>query len=183
MAIALLSYYGLCRSSYIYSTRLFHEDRARELGQVGLEEALWALNQNTWTQSGLTGDKTWTLSGADRTLTLNYDSLGQGASGRVDLRVANYASAGPTWPSITATATITVGDGGTVTKTFQATTEPAPLFANAIASSNSYVSFVAGGTVDSWNSDPDNDSATAAVPYSFSASDPANYAAGGGGQR
>lgn len=177
MAIALGSYYGLCRSSYVFSTRLFQEDRARELVQVGLEEALWALNQNEWTQSGSTGDKSWATSGSNRTITLNYDSLGQGASGQLVLTVANYAGAGPVWPSITSAATITMSEGRSVTKTLQATLGPAPLFGNAIASANSYVSFVAGGTVDSWNSDPDNDPATPAAAYAFSASNPSNYAA------
>src|SRR5688572_18165791 len=32
-------------------------------------------------------------------------------------------------------------------------------------------------TVDSWNSDPDNNPATAAVPYSFTSGNAANYAA------
>src|SRR5688572_31363233 len=32
-------------------------------------------------------------------------------------------------------------------------------------------------TVDSWNSDPDNNPATAAVPYSFTAGNAANHAA------
>ncbi|MDB6126224.1 MAG: hypothetical protein JWM35_120 [Verrucomicrobia bacterium] len=177
LAIALASFLALCRSSYTYSTRQLQEVKARELAQTGLEEALWALNQNNWASSGTTCDKIWATSGANKTITLDYTALGLGANGQVVLSVANYASAGPTWPTITSAATLTFGDGRTLTKTLQATVAPAPLFGNAIASANSYVSFVSGGVVDSWNSDPDNDSSTPAVGYSFNAADPHNYAA------
>ncbi len=177
LAIALTSYITLCSRSYNFSTRIMHEDKARQLALVGLEESLWALNQNTWNSSGPANANTWTTTGANRSVTLSYTSLGQGASGQLVLTVANYASAGPAWPAITSAATITLADGRTVTKTLQATTGPAPLFGNALASANSYVSFTSGGTVDSWNSDPDNNPATAVVAYSFTAGAPGNYAA------
>lgn len=177
IGIALTSYLALCTRSGQFSTRLLQQDRARELAQVGLEEALWALNQNSWSASGPDGTTAWAVSGANRTTTLAYTFSGQGGTGQIALTVANYASAGPTWPTVTSAATLTLPSGETFTKTLQATTTPAPLFGNAIASSDSYVSFVAAGTVDSWNSDPDNNTATAAVPYSFTAGNPSNYAA------
>jgi hypothetical protein len=177
LGIALTSYLVLCTRSYDLSMRQYHNDQARELAQVGLEEALWALNQDDWTESGPGGASSWATSGADHTLTLSYASLGQGASGELVLTVASYASTGPTWPTITSAATITLGDGRTMTKTLQATTTTAALFGNAIASANSYVSFTAGGTVDSWNSDPDNNPATPPVAYSFTAGNPDNYTA------
>jgi hypothetical protein len=177
LAIALGSYIALCQRSYDLSTQLLHEDKVRQLAQTGLEEALWALNQNSWTGSGPAGDVAWTTSGANRTVALAYGSLGQGATGQVALTVANFASAGPVWPAITSTATLTLGDGRVFTKTLQATTGPAPLFGNAIASVNSYVSFTSQGTVDSWNSNPDGNPATPVVAYSFTAGNAANYAA------
>jgi Tfp pilus assembly protein PilX len=178
LAIVLSSYLMLCYNSYRLSTRLLHEDKARQLAYAGLEEALWSLNQGNWSSSGPANTNSWAISGANRTATLAYPALGQGATGQLALTVTNYASTGPaTWPGITSTATITLGDGRVVTKTLQATTTTAPLFANALASENSYVSFVTGGTVDSWNSDPDNNPATPAVAYSFTAGNAANYAA------
>src|SRR3954471_18490199 len=154
LAIALSSYLALYQRSYDFSTRALLDNKARQLAQTGLEEALWALNQNVWTDSGPTSDTAWTITGADRTVALAYGSLGQGATGRVTLTVTNFASAGPTWPVITSTANVTLDDGRTFTKTLRATTGPAPLFGNAIASAHSYVSFVSQGIVDSWNSDP-----------------------------
>jgi hypothetical protein len=108
---------------------------------------------------------------------MTYPLPNAGASGTVTVTVANFANTGPTWPTITSAATITLGGGQTFTKTLQASTGPLPIFANAIASSDAYVSFVAGGTVDSWNSDPDNNPATPAVAYSFTAGNAANYTA------
>jgi hypothetical protein len=177
LGIALGSYIGLCSRSVQFSTRQLQQDRVRELAQVGLEEALWALNQDTWTTSGPAGNQTWTTSGANRTVTLTYPLDGQGATAQVALTIANYASSGPTWPTITSAVTLTRTGGETFTRTVQAAARPAPLFGNAIASADSYVSFSAGGTVDSWNSDPDNNSATAMVAYSFTAGNASNYEA------
>jgi hypothetical protein len=177
IGIALASHLALCSRSAQSSARALNQAKTAELAQTGLEEALWALNQNTWTSSGPEGNTTWSTIGANRTVTLNYVLRAPAASGQVVLTVDNYASSGPTWPSITSSTTLTLPSGESFTKTLQALTGPAPLFGNAIASAESYVSFLAGGTVDSWNSDPDNNPATPPVPYSFTAGNPSNYAA------
>jgi hypothetical protein len=177
LGIALGSYLALSTRSAQFSNRFLQAERAQQLAQVGLEEALWALNENTWTASGPDGTNAWTTSGANRTVTLTYPLSGSGGSGTVVLTVANYASAGPTWPTITSNATVTLPGGEVFTKSLQATAATLPLFGNAIASAEAYVSFAAGGTVDSWNSDPDNNSATAVVAYSFTAGNPTNYSA------
>jgi hypothetical protein len=177
LAIGLSGYLALCQRSYQFSTRQMLADRARQLAETGLEEALWALNQGNWSSSGPGGNVAWAVAGASRTATISYGALGQGATGTVALTVANYAATGPAWPVITSAATVTLADGQVFTRTLQAATGPAPLFGNAIASAGSYVSFTRGGTVDSWNSDPDGDAATAAVAYSFAAGNSNNYAA------
>src|SRR4051812_15428880 len=63
MGIALGSYVALCNRSTQFSARLLQQEKARELVQVGLEEALWALNQNNWNASGPDGTAPWTTSG------------------------------------------------------------------------------------------------------------------------
>jgi hypothetical protein len=175
LGVAVGSYLALMSHGQQLGIRQFQNERAGELAQVGLEEALWALNLDNWTGSGPTGGTAWTTTGTTRSVTLDYGSLAHGATGQVSLVVANYASTGPTWPTVTSTATLTLNDGRIITRTLQATTQPAPLFGNAIASAEAGVSFGAGGTVDSWNSDPDNNPATAAVAYSFTAGNAANY--------
>ena len=64
LGIALGSYVALCTRSTQFSTRLLQQEKARELVQVGLEEALWALNRNTWNASGPNGTSSWTTAGA-----------------------------------------------------------------------------------------------------------------------
>lgn len=177
LGVGVGSYLALILQARNLANSRFHQERAREFAQVGLEEALWALNQNNWTSAGPASGTAWAVAGTSRTVTLNYGNIGHGASAQTVLTVANYASAGPTWPTLTAEAILTLTDGRVVRKTLSATTAPAPLFGNAIASAQAGVSFMGGGLVDSWNSDPDNNPATAAVPYSFTAGNPANYAA------
>lgn len=177
LGIALGTYLSLCTRSGQFSTRMLHQEKAQELAQVGMEEALWALNQNNWSESGPGNNMTWTTSGADRNVVLSYSLPGGTLSGEVTVRVTNYANSSPPWPAITSTAIVTLPGGQTFTKSLQASSVPAPLFGNAIASAEAYVSFAAGGIVDSWNSDPDNNPATALVPYSFTAGNAANYAA------
>src|SRR5439155_18724788 len=95
LSIALGSYLTLCLRSAQASTRLLNQDKAQQLAQTGLEEALWALNNDTWTSSGPNGNAAWTTNGANRTATLTYTLADSNASGQLALTVANYASAGP----------------------------------------------------------------------------------------
>lgn len=175
LGVAVAGYLALFSRALELGTRQFQNTRASELAQTGLEEALWALNQGNWSASGPAGNVAWATSGTSRTATIDYGELGHGARGQVQLTVADWAATGPTWPTITVEATLTL-QARAVTRRLVATTAPAPLFGNAIASAEGSVSFVAGGTVDSWDSDPDRNPATAAVPYAY-AGTAANHAA------
>lgn len=177
LGVAVGSYLALFTQSQRLDLRQFQGERAAQLAETGLEEALWALNQNNWNNAGPASNTPWTLSGTTRSVTLDYGALGQGATGQVAVTVSNCTSTGPVWPTVTVTATVTHGGGQIVSKALEATTAPAPLFGNAIASAEAGVSFEAGGIVDSWNSDPDDNPATSAVDYSFTAGNPANHAA------
>lgn len=160
--LALATYIAVCYRSVDLSTREFHSKRARYLAEVGLEEALWSLNQSDWTTNGA-----WTGT-INKALTFTGYSFGQGATGQVAVTVANYAS---TTPTITAASTVTLNDGRIFSKTLVASTKATALFGYAISSANSYVSFISGGTVDSW------DSNGTAAPYSFTVGNASNYAA------
>ncbi len=159
IGIALGSYVALCYQSLNHSTRQFNLNRARQLAETGIEEALWALNNNDWTSvawgaavdadaDGATDDHQYTFTG------YVFDP---GVTGAVTVQVLNFASNSPT---IIASATITTVASGTFTKTLTATTKTAPFFANAVGiidGNNGRVLFNSNGTVDSWNSDPDGD--------------------------
>ncbi|HET7535101.1 MAG TPA: hypothetical protein VFJ90_01505 [Candidatus Didemnitutus sp.] len=160
IGIALGSYIALCYQSLYHSTRQFNLNRARQLAESGIEEALWALNNNDWTSGGwgaaldADGD---TLSD-DHQNTFTATTVDSGVTGQVVVKVINFATNSPT---IIATATITTPSNGTFTKTLTATTKTAPFFANAIGILNSNSGRVlfssTSSTVDSWCSDPDGD--------------------------
>jgi hypothetical protein len=143
VGIALATYISLCYRSLDLSHRTVQLNRSRHFAEVGIEEALWALNNNTWTG--------WTPAGANMTQTFSGYSPGSGAatSTAVAVTVANYATNTPT---ITAAATVTLQDGRTVATTLQATTKPAPVFGYAAASTGGRVRFRNLGTVDSYDS-------------------------------
>ena len=70
-ALCLSSYVTMCYYSLNISNHNLGSSHAIELAETGLEDALWAVNNNSW--SG------WTLSGGNATLTesgsgYNYDN-------------------------------------------------------------------------------------------------------------
>ncbi len=175
LAVAVGGYLALMMQEQRMGARHQQNDQARELIEIGFEESLWALNQNNWGGAGPASATAWTTSGTSHAVTLDYPGLSGGNAGRLELTVADFASSGPVWPTITVKATVTTADGRAVTRTEQAVTGPLPLFGHALASAEAGVTFVSGGTVDSWNSDPDNNPATPAVAYAFAAGNAANY--------
>lgn len=177
LGVAVGSYLALFARARDLGVRQLHREQADELAQTGLEEALWALNYDNWAESGPGNATAWTTSGANRTVTLDYPDLGHGTDGRIAPTVEDFASAGPTWPVIAVEATLSPLAAAPVVRRLRAQTAPAPLFGNAIASAEGSVTFAAGGTIDSWDSDPDDNPATAPVPYAFTAADPNNHGA------
>lgn len=176
LSIGIASFLALCLRSSQFSARVINQKKVSQLAQIGLEEALWALNHNQWAASGPDGVTPWTVSGTQRTATLTYPPS-NGGSSTVELTISGYSGAASLEPLIEATATLSLSGGETFTKRIRATTGPLPLFPNAIASAEEYVSFTAAGLVDSWNSDPDDDPDTPSHGYSFTAGEPSNYAA------
>jgi len=150
LAIALSSYITVCYRSLQMSTRNMNSARSVELAEVGMEEALWALNKNDWTG--------WTLTGTTATKTVSGFTYDNGATGSVTATVTNYNDSGPGNRTLTVTGTTTLGDGTTTSRTLTSTSAKTPLFVNAVAAtaartaSTGIVSFSSGGTVDSYDS-------------------------------
>jgi hypothetical protein len=175
-AIALSSYIALCYVSLSTSTRNVVNEHGLELAEAGVEQALYASNNNA-----LTG---WNVSTAGNTTTvsttmtmtssglqptsggptpLNY---GNGATGTVNVTYTYTASQPMAIQSITSTAqmtlptgTVTTGTGPTISRTLtysapNSTTAAAPLFVNAVAATSGVLKFGTAGTLDSYNSGP-----------------------------
>jgi len=145
LGLGLAGYMNACHQSLNHSTREYHSRQARYLAEVGLEEALWQLNNGmTWSGSGPASSTAWTGSNPKSLNVTGYD-LGSGASGELTVTVNTTTYA------ITSTAEVTVA-GKTYTKTLSATTQRASAFPNAVASAAGTVSFSSGGTIDSYDS-------------------------------
>ncbi len=180
VGISLASYISLSYQSYVFSFRLFQLAQCRQLAETGLEEALWALNNNnSWSSAGPGSNVAWTTSsppaGPTQTCTITGYQLGEGVTGQVAITVTNYNwqfASNPTSPmqapSIVAIATVTLPTGGQFTKTLSAPFKPATLFPNAAGIANvntGSIYFLTGGFADSWKSDAKNGTGTFA-PYS-----------------
>jgi hypothetical protein len=157
LSLSLSSYLAVCYRSLVLSNRGMQSTHSIELAEVGMEEALWALNNNDW--SG------WTIAGTTATKTLTgftYENetgaVNQAPAGQVQLTVTNYnktvanfASAPTPNIGITSVGIVTLASGATFTRTLQSDARPAQLFTNAIGATGS-VTFANGGTIDSYDS-------------------------------
>jgi hypothetical protein len=150
VGITLGSYIALSYQSLSHSVRSYNLNRARQVAETGLEEALWALNNSDWTSAswGAVVDADSDGSADDRQKAFGTYSLDAGVTATVQVKVLNYAG---TTPTIVATSTVTALGVGTFTKKLTATTQYAPIFANAVAAPDR-VRFASGGNVDSYNS-------------------------------
>jgi hypothetical protein len=143
LTISLGSYMTLCYRELALSSRTVQGTRSIELAEMGMEDALWALNKNDWS--------TWTISGTTATKTISGLSFDGGVTGSISLRVTSYNGTAGT-RTVNVTGTTTNPSGETVSRTLTSTSAKAPLFLNAIAATNGTVTFASGGTVDSYDS-------------------------------
>lgn len=164
IAVALGSYLNLNLSSSRLARRSFNGFAALNLAETGAEEAVWSFNRahrsdaNAW--SG------WTTSGpAAWQKFANFD-FGQNTSGWVKVYVDNIRPAASAQPKVIAQSSVGATAGVAVEKMLEVTLRRRSLFANGLVAKDAIVFAGAVTSVDSWNSDPDKDPATAAVPYS-----------------
>lgn len=164
IAVALGSYLNLNLSSSRLAKRSFNGFAALNLAEAGAEEAVWSFNR---AQSGDTTAWTaWTNNGAAAWQKFPNFDFGQNNSGWVKVYVDNFNPATNARPKIIAQSSVGATNDSPVTKMLEVTLRRRSLFANGLVAKDSIVFSGAVSSVDSWNSDPDKDSATAAVPYS-----------------
>ena len=146
LAVSLGSYITMCYRTLELSSRSVQNASSVALAEMGMEDALWALNKNDW--SG------WTITGTTASKTLSGISLDGGLTGTVALTITSYNGTAGT-RTVTAKGTATLANGSTISRTLTATSARAPLFVNAVAATTGTVRFTAAGTssvIDSYNS-------------------------------
>lgn len=168
IGISLASYIKLSRTSLTISNRAFYNNGAMNLAETGLEESMYAINQmvadDTYSWPGWTNDGTLATSNAWRKWT-GY-TFDQGATGSVRVYVYNYL--GDVAPKIVARSSVTLGGttSGVIEKWIEVTLAKTSKFANGLVAKQTITFNGNNATVDSYNSDPDNNPATAAIAYS-----------------
>lgn len=165
LALALTSYVSLNLNSARLAQRGFQQAAAFNLAEAGAEEALWSFNQANAGSSAAWND--WTLASGTAKRQLTGFDLGS-ASGSVKVYVDNYSPTGSARPSVVALSTVEASGGASVTKMVEVTLRRRSRFSAGLMAKDTITFAGSRAEVDSWNSDPDNDSSTAPVAYSSS---------------
>ncbi len=164
IAVGLASYLNLNLSSSRLAKRTFNGYAALNLAEAGAEEAVWSFNR---TQRGDTEAwRKWTTQGSAAWQKFTDMDLGANSTSWVKVYVDNHTPGANARPRIVAQSSTGRPGEAPVTKMVEVTLRRRSLFANGLVAKD-VVSFAgAVASVDSWNSDPDANPATAAVPYS-----------------
>ncbi|MEO7412339.1 MAG: hypothetical protein ABIZ81_03190 [Opitutaceae bacterium] len=164
IALALGSFINLNLTSSRLAKRTLNGYAGLNLGEAGIEEGVWSINRhaagdaaawNGWTQSG----------GAAWHKFTDFD-LNPGIAGTVKVYVDQYAPPVGLSPKVIALAAIQRNGEAPITKMLEVTLRRRSHFANAIVAKNRLVFHGTNTSVDSWNSDPDQNSLTPPVDYS-----------------
>lgn len=166
IAISLTSYLKLATSALTLANRSFYSNGAMNMSDLGIEQALWCLNNKDWTRfTDLGGDRYHAIFPTSTT----YYTFSGGVKGQVRVWVDAPTSVG-TPPVVTrhtvSQATITLGDGTTLVKMAesylqQRTYNDEPMVARTGLSFNGNVS------IDSWDSHSDTTTTADDVLYSI----------------
>lgn len=159
LALALGSYLSLNVASAREARRTFQSNAAFHLAEAGAEEALWSFNQASGGWSGWTSDR-----GAAWKKFTGFD-LGGNASGAVQVYVSNTTVTARTRPTVAALARVSSPGLPASTRMLELQLSRRSYFANGLMAKHSITFAGLHTSVDSWNSDPDQNPATAPIPY------------------
>ncbi|MDP1581082.1 MAG: hypothetical protein Q8M02_12440 [Candidatus Didemnitutus sp.] len=167
IGISIASYLKVGRNALTIANRALYNNAAINLAENGLEEAMYSINRlvadpsYSWTGDG------WTAVGATAMRRKWTDTtFDQNATGSVSVYVYNFA--GGAAPRIVARSSVTLGgvSSGAIEKWVEVQLTRTSKFANGLVAKDTIRFSGNNASVDSWNSDPDNNPATPAIPYS-----------------
>lgn len=159
LALAMGSFVAIALNSARLSRQAFYANGALNLAEAGLEQALYEMNHGSfsgWSVHSATG------SNSRYKETTGID-LGQGATGRIRVLVYDITA---NQRHIVAEGTVFSSSGRAVNKQVEIKAARRSLFASGLVAKDAITFNSNTATVDSWNSDPDNDPSTPPVPYS-----------------
>lgn len=164
IAITLTGYLRVARNSYNLADRAYLNTTALTLAEQGLEEGLECYNQLDSAATPVAAWTGWTLTGPVATRKYINLAFDNGATGTLQIYAADYNPFAGTAPKLVAKATILPAAGLGLSRMVEITLRRRTIFAaGLIAKSN--ITFSTNTVVSSWDSDPDNDPATAPLGY------------------
>ncbi len=140
LGIATAGFLTACFRSTQLSNRSFNGARSIQFAEMGMEEALWSLKNNDWSD--------WTLKTGTATRTITGFTSADGCSGEIYLRLQGYNTNSV---GLVVEGRTLLPDGSTIRKQLVATATQAPVFTNTLFSAHT-TTFTEGGTIDSYNS-------------------------------
>lgn len=167
IAIALTGYLRVAHNSYTMADRAFLNTTALTLAEQGLEEGLESFNQLDTAASPAAAWSGWTIDGVVATRKYNNLTFDNGATGTLQIYVTDHNPVAGTSPKLVAKATLLPASGLGLSRMIEITLRRRTIFAAGLVARNN-ITFSTSTVVSSWDSDPDNDPATAAVEYSAS---------------
>lgn len=168
IGLSLATYLRMSRTSHVVSNRAFYNNAAMNIAEQGLEEAMYSVNKSVsdptynWTTDG------WTLASGDARREWTGLTLSQATTASFRVYMYNYALANPAPKIVISRALVTLAGPNTkpVEKWVQVTLKKTSKFANGLVAKQQIDFNGNNASVDSWNSDPDNNAATAPILYS-----------------
>jgi hypothetical protein len=162
IALALTSYLQLASATAKLSNRSYYMDGAQNLGDLGLEHALWSMNNQLWTTGNQYQVTLPPTSESSSTSAGGYYLF----SGNVKGQVKIWADLTDAYkPHVVVKSVVTLNDGSQVTKYAEAYLKTRSVFDNGIVGNTLDLN----GVVDGWNSDPTHNGSY--LPYSTTLAD------------
>lgn len=149
LALALGSFIVLTVTSSKLSSRSFFANGSLDIGEAGLEEAIYALNHNDWT-----GWTTHSSGTNNKQLILPTFDFGQGTTGTV--KVVVYGALTSSNPMIVSEGTITPAFGSPFSKQIKVVVGRRSHFANGLVAKDTITFSGGNAEVDSFISDDPN---------------------------
>ena len=166
IALVLGSYLSLNLGSARLAQRTFSRGASFHLAEAGLEEGLWTYNRllaghdDAWDGWQVSGEAGWRR--------FNGFALSTATSGAVKVYASPVAPDENTLPTLVALASVQSAGGAPVTQLLEVSLRRRSFFAAGIVARDSLAFHGRNTSFDSWDSDPDDNPATASVPYSAS---------------
>lgn len=167
IAMSLGSYLSLSRSNMVISNRALYNSAAMNLAENGLEEGMYSINKKvaepTYDWSG------WTNDGVNAWRKLTGYTFDQNATGETRVIVYNYL--GSAAPKIVARSSIRLANQNQpIEKWVEVQLRKTSRYANGLVAKESLKFSGNNASVDSWNSEKNDDGSARGSPVGYSSS-------------